>query len=346
MNSEMGCFKTFRPDRLFPAWIVVDYDIVLKNLESLNPKTSVLDLSVPFLNKIWKYIEEEAQRTGIRFVASKYPDKLLQVPELFTRIALPSPGYSNIGYATEGIMVVLSAFREILELSNLAQTNEVRCRLLQRIVTCNPNLDIGDYSARNNISQISGLPMIELSGAYFDDLPNCRQLKSVVNQVRSSSDSNEVLFISNNNNQLLEGCCELAAWELAGLSEKNICTLAISIAAFAYQVERNSNGTVLRIELGKYQGLYEPFPVMIGEDNAEIIEIKQNHSFLLIKNSYSEKKHPFIARLLGYDSYKPVSQFSWNHQSLQAFLMGCADLPVYLKQKGKITDLSFCEPFC
>ena len=309
------------PDNDAPSWLKVDLNIIRKNLLSLDPEKSVIDLTAPFISKSWQYIEEDVIRTGIKTIASRNPKDLLPANKHFRKILLPGFSKDQLGYAAKDIVPVIGNYEEILALSNLAQENDSRISFLIRIKTLNENFSFGEYGYYDLIGKVRMLPMVDFAGVYFDT--NCSAKvneKKFVRNIYKVSDTSDLLLLACENDTDFKETKKLRSWPLGGISE-DIMPLAISAGFLAYPVNKVDNETIFRIDIGLKDGLPLTFPALIEQFNAEVKEINLYYTILGVKEFSSNRPYPYHGIFIGRQLGENVSQHQWEQIHLKNYLL-------------------------
>ncbi|MGM0598973.1 MAG: hypothetical protein ACQETH_04045 [Candidatus Rifleibacteriota bacterium] len=303
------------------SWLKVDLNICRKNLLALDRENCVIDLTPPFINKSWQYLEEDVIRSGINIIASRNPQDLLPANNHFCKILLPGFSRAELGYAAKNIIPVVSGFEEILALSNLAQENDTRISFMIHIRTLNEEFSFGDYGYYDLIGKVRMLPMVDFAGVFFDTYNSINfNEKNFIRNLYKVSDTNNLLLLCCETDTNFKAAKKLTSWPLAGIC-KEILPLAISAGFIAHPINKTDNETIFRLEIGLSHGLPESFPSMIEGFNARVKEINLYTTILGVKNFASDRPYPYRGILIGRQSGENVSQHQWNHTYLKNYLL-------------------------
>jgi hypothetical protein len=343
-QPDLHNLKGFAASKGFPGWFILDLEVLKKNIAGLPDDRRVIDISIPVLAAVWPFIETEVQRAGISHVACNNAQNLLSVSENFNKIMLEARQAQQVGYAGEGMTPVFSRYSQILELSNFAQNLDIHLSFLQRVRTADSSYAAGEFSAPENLQKLSQLPLVKLAGLFFDAGFDQYGIKSFQQLARQAAESTELQFITEKEISDVSDCLFLNGWELLGIGRQKVLPLALSCGLWAFFVKELKDGVILRLDMGKAQGLPADFPVFVKGKKAEVVEVNLNYSLVRVKIGLHDQPLPLMAIILGYDDIEPVSHFSWNEADLKNFIMHGSEMPTYLVKDREIIDLANQAP--
>ena len=263
----------------FPAWLTVDLEIIVQNLFA--DKKQVFDISLPLFARIWEHLSLHLQQAGVDFIASREVNALTRVSESFTRILLPGAAGPLPGCAHLCIIPVLSDYAQVLTLSNQAQQDDRRYSFILRVQTLNSRF-FSEASGYNSIlSRLDSLSMIDLAGALLETTANANELAALRRKL--SVFCEKPILISKD----LATTNSFFSFSLLGMSE-NVLPTPLKIEFWAYPFAAADGEILLRIDLGRAQGLPAQFPVYVGDLPAHVREVGLNQSIISVKDEMAQ----------------------------------------------------------
>lgn len=330
--------QSYLPSKEYSSWIALNYEVLFKNLSDLNAHTSVIDLSLPLLAKVWSRVEDKILRAGFTYCASNRPTDLLEVSSQFKRILLPSFKPHELGYATEGLIPVLSSYSEILALSNMAQNHDCRPEYFLRIRTLDDKFGSGDFGHFEIMQKVGSLPMIDMVGAFIDFDSTTQQIKKLSRDLKSVCSQTEPVIIQASNRLTTETEKKLVCWELVGLGEQ-IRPIAFEAGFWAFPIVTKDNTTLFKVDLGKANGLPEKFVAQIGPFDAKLVQVELDHTIFSVDDFAFDTPQPYKGFLIGSNIANPVSQHSWGIDDLRNFLLHTSEKPLYLINAETVEEI-------
>jgi hypothetical protein len=313
----------------FPAWLTLDLEITIQNLFAC--KKQVFDISPPLFARIWKNLELSLQQAGVEFIASRDLNALLKVSESFTRILLPGIAGPLTGCAHQGIVPVLSDYADVLSLSNQAQQDDRRYSFILRLQTLNRRFFSEDSGFNSVLSRLDSLSMVDLAGVLIEASATENEIAALGRKLAAFCD--KPLLVSKN----VEKTNQIFSFSLLGLSE-NVRPNPLKIEFWAYPFAVERDEVLLRIDLGRAQGLPASFPACIGNLPASIKKVELNHSIISIKDQNAQLPARCRGTLLGGGIAETISPHSWDFCELKSLLHHCGNFPVYLCRDGKLIE--------
>ncbi|GAB4272532.1 MAG: hypothetical protein Kow0029_11220 [Candidatus Rifleibacteriota bacterium] len=316
--------KEYHPSKQYSGWIGFNAEVFLSNLQKFSGGRYILDLSIPILAQTAVKFDEDLIRCGFKFLACDRARVLANLCRRFSGIMLPGFSPDELGYASDGLLPVLSAFSEILCLSNMAQSYDVRYGFILRIRTNDEAFSYCNTGFRNLLGRISTLPMIDLRGLFIDFEADEKEINKIVREISAAFDLESILVFGKDN------CItplKLLGWEVLGL-ENSMLPLPFELGFWAYPIKTELNKILYRTDFGLKEGLPDSFPVKINNRIAEVTKVDFDHCILSVEAI--ETPSPAKGYFLGGDNYEPVSQHHWRGKNLKNLLWHYRNLPVYV----------------
>ncbi|MFZ5949211.1 MAG: hypothetical protein ACOYXC_00780, partial [Candidatus Rifleibacteriota bacterium] len=257
------------PDSGFPAWMVVDYDVVARNL--FQARKAGVNLSIPVLADLWPEIAEDCLRAGLSLVAAGKAEILARCGEGFERLLLKSYRESDLGCVAAGIIPVLHRYSQLLALSNHAQMLDKRCRFYLKADNTPDRFFSEEYGFASIVERLPGLPMIDLAGLAIDGAIDERRVNSLRRALGQVSENPRIVDVNESG--------DLISWEILGLSGE-ISTASFTLGFWGQPFAEKNGEIFFRIDLGRADGLPENFPVMFADQCGRVVEAGVQHSIL------------------------------------------------------------------
>ncbi|MEW6711717.1 MAG: hypothetical protein AB1403_17985 [Candidatus Riflebacteria bacterium] len=315
------------PDSVSPAWLVVDYDVIARNLFQ-GGKIGV-NLSVAVLADLWPEIAEDCLRAGLSLVAADNAEILARCSEDFERLFLKSYRESDLGCVAAGIIPVLHRYSQLLALSNQAQMLDRRCRFYLKADNVADRFFSEEYGFASIVERLPGLPMIDLVGLAIDGPIDERKINSLRRALGSVAENPKIVDVSEPG--------DLISWEILGLAGE-ISTASFTLGFWGQPFAEKNGEVLFRIDVGRADGLPETFPVMFADQAGRIVETGLKHCILAFADHGGQlpAKCPIFST--GGSVSNPLSPHSWKLLDLKIFLMNFSRFPVYLKKNGQIVE--------
>lgn len=328
----------FSPSRNFNCWLKVDYATLLSNIRAHRQRARLLDITAPFLFKIWAHLEDDLLRAGIEGVLSDDPVALLTIGPSLKRILKPGFKSGEIGYAREGLLPVLGSFSECLSLSNMAQMLDQRLRFFLRVRSTVGEYGAGDWGLDSICEQMNSLPMLDLAGFYLH-----KQLKTVETGIlrrhlRQLGSEQAIIMqpltVSTTENKEFR---PYISWESVALENESQGCFPIEIGFWAFPVHSGTDFQIFQADLGRLHGLPESFPAQIAGQTARILDIRPECSEFIIEGHF-HGPYPVRGCLTGGNPHEPIDLRQWQIADLKNLLGHLKNCPVYLQKQGKIIE--------
>lgn len=332
--------KSFLPGRAYPYWLRVDYDTLLNNIASHCHDARLIDLTVPFLLKIWSRIEDDLLRAGIDGVLSSDPQALLNVSPSLQRILRPGFRPGETGYAREGLLPVLGSWSECLNLSNTAQIHDQRLPFLLRARSRIGEYGAGDWGLESICEQLHNVPMIDLLGFYTLRQPDPGETAILRRILRRLEAENAMLCLplASVNSDFKE-FRPFLTWETVAIERDGPGCFPVEIGFWAFPVHSGPDYQVFQADIGRLHGLPAgEFPAKIGGYNARISDIQPTHSEFVVED-HLPGPFPAAGFLTGGDAHEPVDLRLWKATDLKNLLAHLDHCPLYLQKDKQIIEI-------
>ena len=332
-------YPQFIPDRFSRCWIRIDRDSLMSNIIQVAQVASIIDLGLPVLRQLWPFIEEDALRAGIRGITCAETETLLCADTSLERILKPGSSLSDKGYARAGIVPVISSISECLALSNLAQSYDQRLPFLVHVRSSESDSPSGDWSLESICEKIPSLPMIDLIGFYLKFTPPARLLGYFRRLLHNSEAiAQKIICPASPACENLEGVTCYSLWENMSIGSEDISCFPIEIGCWAYPVRSGSDFQVFQADIGRLHGLPERFPVIVGNETAEITKVCDDFCELLIRRPLAGP-FPEKALITGGSELAAVEMSEWQIDDLRTLLLQLSNCPIYLQQKNSTIEI-------
>lgn len=319
----------FSPSKTFPGWLRLDYATLLDNINRVAERSSLIDISVPVIQRIWHHIEDDLLRSGINGVISNAPEALSRVSGQFIRILKPGFRNCETGYAGNDIIPVLSTFADCLALSNMAQMLDRRLTFLLRARSLSPEFAAGEHGLEDICNRAKQLPLIDFKGFFLQKPPEASETASLKG-IAARCFSTECRLICPGSTY--------SKWENLALVENAAGIFPLEIGAWAFPVESGSDYQTFQIDLGYSHGLPAAFPARVAGFEARVVETGEDYTELLI-NGHFQGPYPARCYLAGGSTHDPVDLQSWKISDLRNFLTHEQGFPIYLEKNRTILEV-------
>lgn len=329
----------FTPDRFSRCWIRIDHDSLMSNIVQVAQSASIIDLGLPMLRQLWPYIEEDILRAGINGLASTDTETLICADASFERILKPGSRQSDKGYARAGIVPVMSSVSECLALSNLAQSLDQRLPFLIHVRSSESDSPSGDWNLESICEKVPSLPMIDLAGFYLRFTPAARLIGYFRRLLHNSEAiARKIICPLDSESEKIEGITCYSLWENLAIAVGATTCFPVEIGCWAYPVRTGSDFQIFQADIGRLHGLPEKFPVLIGNQKAEIERIADDFCEFIIRSPLAGP-FPEKALLTGGSALSAVEMSEWKPEALQNLLLHLSDCPIYLQQNSRIIEI-------
>ena len=332
--------QVFLPTPAHPHWIRIDYPTLLGNIARHCQNARLLDLSLPFMRRIYKTAEEDLVRSGINGVLCSDPRTLLNVSGSMQRILIPGFSPAETGYVREGLLPVLSSFSECLNLSNMAQSLDQRLPFLLRARSRFGEFGAGDWGLDSICEKLPNVPMIDLHGFFLTRPVDESEISSFKRQLRRLESPASMLLIPlamlENNALKFNPFIE---WESVGLEKNSSGSFPVEIGFWAFPIKTGPDYQVFQADLGSASGLPSgDFPAIIGGHNARMQKMQINCCEFVVDRQLPGP-FPLAGFLTGGNLHTPVDLRQWQQADLQSLLAHLNNCPVFLQTGNAIVEL-------
>lgn len=329
----------FVATRDYPCWLRVDYDTLLSNIAAHLAKAPLLDVGLPFLQKIWPHLEDDLIRNGLTGVLSSSPTFLLNVSPALQRILRPGYRPPETGYAREGLLPVLGSFADCLNLSNMAQMLDRRLTFLLRVRARSGEFGAGDWGLDTICEQLANIPMIDITGFFLLRQPEKSEIYTLRRHLRrlESPRSDLVVPLS----LIVSDHAEYRTFisnEVLGLAGGSGC-FPVETGFWAFPVRSGRDYQLYQVDLGAMHGLpAREFPACIGGNPARQVNLQPGFCEFIV-DSHLPGPFPVAGYLTGGPAHAPVDLRAWKPAELLNLIGHMQHCPIYLQTGDGLLEM-------
>lgn len=330
----------FVATRGYPCWLRIDYDTLLSNIATHLAKAPLLDVSLPFLQKIWPHLEDDLIRNGLTGVLSSSPTFLLSASPSLQRILRPGYRPAETGYAREGLLPVLGSFADCLNLSNMAQIHDRRLPFLLRARARSGEFGAGDWGLDTICEQLTNIPMIDIAGFFLLRQPESNEVFTLRRHLRrlESPHSSLVVPLSLISSDYAEYQPFISA-EVLGLESGGSSCFPIETGFWAFPVRSGHDYQLYQVDLGAMHGLpAREFPASIGGCPARQVNLQPGFCEFIV-DSHLPGPFPVAGYLTGGPAHAPIDLRAWQPAELLNLIGHMQHCPVYLQTGNRLLEM-------
>lgn len=299
----------------------IDKTAILENIRRHCNKAPMINLFGPFLCKIWKSIEDDLLRFGIKGILCSNSSVLSQIDAKITKILLPGFSIDELGCAQSGILPVIDSMSALCALSNIAQMYDKRLYFLFRIRSLPNMLYCDQHYCESLFNGANVLPMISAAGVYSDfgisntDLPLLRRM---LYECENSADLPIYTSLSAYDPQVAQ-ITPFINYESVALCTNITGAFPCEISFTAHLIGEKYGHQLFRADIGLKDGLPPVFPIRVDNNEAKVVTVEPDHFIFKIADHY-EGPQPITGYLTGGSPLNPVDLSQWDTKDLITIL--------------------------